>query len=197
MDYSTASSAIMTLSNMNTKSFKSGPFQSYFAGHDDKHRSMNKAYGYNHISSTGDEPASCYQVKTGTTKVGTGQFEEKTVEVFHGWGKPRTTGTQKFEIMRDVGVYGDLTVDDEVTLLQRGVSSSSFGLHPNDQTSFRFTCAIPSGYKGYTFSGGGKRFPKKPEEVDRMVLVISPSSNIQLITHYPASSTDIARWGTF
>jgi hypothetical protein len=188
MTLSGAKAVVKSWANMTQTGFANGPFHSYYAGHDAKHRSKAEAYGTSHgdMNLSGDEPQGYYQkVLAKTVLVQTG------VEMKSVWGKvPTPTPVLEPRIHTS---EGDLSKDDEAALLLTAVKAAAADKgHPaywadtkGRDSVFRLTCDIPQGYRGGTFQGGGRQFPKAPSGCDGMVLVISGGGGSHLITHYP------------
>lgn len=174
-----ARSGIQTLT---TKSAVDAAYQSYAAGHDDKHRSASKAYSCNHGSANADNPQGFYQ-KTGTKQVQTGTVMKSV------WGAAPTPQA----VFTTMATLSDITPDEEKDLLWNAISTTAGNYYTSSTTGFfLYSRPIPSGYKGFTFEGGGKVFPKKPSACANMIMVFSLNSNVQLVTHFPASTSFIS-----
>lgn len=179
MDLNTAEAAIAALK---LKSTLDAAYTSYFAGHDDKHRSASSAYGWNHASATPDDPQGYYQ-KIGSATVITGT-QMKSV-----WNRPPTLQP----VFGTIETLSDLTDEDERRLLWLSVNSAGSYYKGNSDTKFAFRSAIPAGYAGFAFAGGGAVFPKKPSACKDMVIVIAAGgSSTQIVTTFPALADYIA-----
>jgi hypothetical protein len=193
MNKSQAESAIAAL-----KGFKGGALKqalnSYFAGHDAKHRSASAAYGANFTAATGDEPQGFYQAaKSRNVKIGE---EMKDVMIKHApWGPKKgavETVQRLVPIYKTEIDYADLDEKQETELLQALIASGSKDFYAAGENSFKWVIApIPQGYAGFRFAGGGKAFPKKYEGCDVSVLVLT-AGVVQLITHYPSLASSFA-----
>lgn len=177
MSLATARGAITAL---RSKSALEAAYLSYAAGHDDKHRCAAKAYAANHDAADPNAPQGYYQ-KTGTAQVQTGTIM-KTV-----WGKPPSAQP----LYSTVATLSDISIDEEKDMLWSSIYMASPAYYVNrDADKFLFAVGIPTGYAGFTFEGGGRVFPKQSSPCATMVLVIATGgSNIQLVTHFPASAT--------
>lgn len=158
-------------------------YESYFAGHDDKHRNANKAYAHNHDSDDPNNPQGYYQKSV--DKVVVVRHEMRSV-----WGTQPTL-QPVFGTVKD---FANITPEEEKDLLWAAVKSTTntYYLTGGASDKFRFGCPIPAGWAGFTFEGGGRVFPKQATRVFGMVLVIETgTSNTQLVTHFPTTPTFI------
>lgn len=179
-----AQSAISCLRNGTKREFAKGPYQSYKKGHDDKHRNKAKAYSHNHNSQSGNEAQGFYQKVVSHIQQPTGQTKTVIQDKFHGWGKPITKEEVQVLVIKQVSVWGDISVDDEIGLLWNAINRQG-SIDIETETSFAFTCDIPDGFQGNTFSGGGKMFPKQSKSCSKMKIVVSINPNASIVTHYP------------
>jgi hypothetical protein len=178
MNLQDAKAAINTLG---TKTAVYAAYASYAAGHDDKHRSATKAYASNHGAADPNAPQGYYQ-KTGTEAVQTGTVVKSV------WGKAATAQP----VIETRVTLSDLSVDDEKELLWHAISTSAGDYYTNKKAGFfLYGRPIPAGFKGFTFEGGGRAFPKIGTPCTTMIMVFATGGNVQLVTHFPASATFI------
>ena len=181
MSLATAKGAITAL---RSKSAMDAAYLSYAAGHDDKHRCAAKAYAANHDAADPNAPQGYYQ-KTGIIQVETGTVMKSV------WNKPPTPQP----VFSPVATLSDISTEEEKDMLWSSIYMATPAFYENrDADKFLFAVGIPAGYAGLTFEGGGSVFPKRSSPCATMVLVIATGgSNIQLVTHFPASADFLGR----
>ena len=167
------------INTLHTKTAVGAAYESYAAGHDDKHRSSCKAYAANHGASDPNAPQGYYQ-KTGTESVQTGTVTKAV------WGKAAT----EQPVFTTKATLNDITPDEEKDLLWKAISTTAGNFYRSPKTGFfLYGRPIPTGFKGFTFAGGGRVFPKQSSECTSMIMVFSTNGNVQLVTHFPASTS--------